>query len=80
MNEFCNVGAALGQGTLGGAIISQAVLDDGVQEHFPPGGNPAGGNSAGGNPAGGNMQLQYGSVPLARISNEKVDLLTKQSL
>ena len=31
------VGAVLGQGTLGGALISQAVLDDGVASHFLPG-------------------------------------------
>ena len=31
------MGAVLGQGTLGGAIISQAVLDEGVMEHFSPG-------------------------------------------
>ena len=80
-SKFGEVGAVLGQGTLGSAIISQAVLDEGVKEHFPP---------------GGELQLQYGSVPLAplmyqddladgsdtianaRITNRRVDFLTKQ--
>ena len=31
------MGAVLGQGTLGGAIVSQAVLDEAVMEHFSPG-------------------------------------------
>ena len=44
------MGAVVGQGTIGGALVSQAVLDDGAMEHFPP---------------GGRLQLQYGSVPLA---------------
>ena len=26
------------QGLLGGPLVSQAVLDEGVMEHFPPGG------------------------------------------
>ena len=39
MSKFEKVGAVLGQGTLGSAIISQAVLDEGVMEHFPPGGD-----------------------------------------
>ena len=37
MSEEADVGAVLGQGTLGGALISQAVLDDGVRDHFTPG-------------------------------------------
>lgn len=75
------VGAVIGQGTIGGALISQAVLDDGVMEHFSP---------------AGNQQLQYGSVPLApfmyqddllngvedlnqaRETNNKVDQIMKQ--
>ena len=81
MSEYEEVGAVLGQGTLGGAIISQAVLDDGVMEHFTP---------------GEEGQPRYGSVPLApcmyqddlangsegllhaRVSNQKVDFLVKQ--
>ena len=34
-----NVGAVVGQGTIGGALVSQAVLDEGVKDHFDPGGN-----------------------------------------
>ena len=80
-SKFGEVGAVLGQGTLGSAIISQAVLDEGVMEHFPP---------------GGEVQLQYSTVPPAplmyqddladgsdsienaRITNRRVDFLTKQ--
>ena len=50
MSDTGEVGAVVGQGTIGGAILSQAVLDDGVMEHFPP---------------GGDLQVQYGSVPMA---------------
>ena len=71
----------MGQGTIGGALVSQAVLDDGVSEHFKP---------------GGPQQVTYGSVPLApfmfqddllnltedipqaRIVNRKVDVIMKQ--
>ena len=38
MTRFGKVGAVIGQGMIGGALVSQAVLDDGVSEHFPPGG------------------------------------------
>ena len=37
MSAEGSVGAVLGQGTLGGALISQAVLDDGVAGQFQPG-------------------------------------------
>ena len=30
-------GAVVGQGTMGGALVSQAVLDDGTKKHFVPG-------------------------------------------
>ena len=40
----------VGQRTLAGALVSQAVLDKGVMEHFEP---------------GGENELEYGSVPLA---------------
>ena len=81
ISNFTEVGAVLGQGTLGGALISQAVLDEGVMAHFPP---------------GGPLQLEYGSVPMAPVmfqddlancsdslenakeSNRRVDVLTKQ--
>ena len=52
MSEYASVGPVVGQGTIGGALVSQAVLDDGVMEHFPPGGSPS---------------LEYGSVPLAPL-------------
>ena len=80
-SDSADVGAVVGQGTIGGALISQAVLDDGVMEHFTP---------------GGELQLQYGSVPLApfmfqddlqncvnsvsnaREANKKVDIIMKE--
>ena len=37
MSSFGNVGAVVGQGMLGGALVSQAVLDDGVSEHVTQG-------------------------------------------
>ena len=37
LSSYGEVGAVLGQGTPGGALVSQAVLDDGVMEHFSPG-------------------------------------------
>jgi hypothetical protein len=76
-----NVGSVIGQGTIGGALISQAVLDEGIQEHFTP---------------GGPEELSYGGVDLApllfqddfihgaeglsqaREANRKVDTMVKQ--
>ena len=52
MSDVGEVGPVVGQGAIGAALVSQAVLDDGVSEHFPP---------------GGDLQLQYGSVPLAPL-------------
>ena len=81
VSEAGEVGAVVGQGTIGGALVSQAVLDDGVMEHFEP---------------GGVIQAEYGSVPLApfmfqddlinlaeglpeaRLANSKVDAVMKQ--
>jgi hypothetical protein len=37
---------------IGGALVSQAVLDDGVSEEFPP---------------GGQLQMEYGDIPLAPL-------------
>ena len=37
---------------IGGALVSQAVLDDGVSEEFPP---------------GGQLQLEYGDIPPAPL-------------
>jgi hypothetical protein len=50
VSDFTGVGAVVGQGTIGGALVSQAVLDEGVKEHFEPGGRD---------------ELNYGSVPMA---------------
>ena len=36
-SQYTEVGAIVGQGTIGGALGSQAVLDNGVSEYFPPG-------------------------------------------
>ena len=81
LSQPTNVGAVIGQGTIGGALVSQAVLDEAVMEHFIP---------------GSDLHLNYGSVPLApfmyqddlvngtediskaRIANDKVDHLMKQ--
>ena len=50
--RFQDVGAVVGQGMLGGALVSQAVLDEGVGEHLP---------------AGGELQMEYGKVPMAPL-------------
>ena len=81
MTDFTEVGAVVGQGMIGRALVSQAVLDEGVTEHLPP---------------GGDIQAEYGDVPLApllwmddiinssigiqetRIANKRVNLLIKQ--
>jgi hypothetical protein len=52
MTKTGRVGAVVGQGMLGGALVSQAVLDEGVIQHLPP---------------GGELQLQYGEVPQAPL-------------
>ena len=52
MSQFTGVGAVVGQGTLGGALVSQAVLDQGISEQFAPGGED---------------ELTYGSVPLSPL-------------
>ena len=38
VSQYVDVGAVVGQGTIGGALGSQAVLDERISEHFPPGG------------------------------------------
>ena len=38
MSLFCDVGAVVRQGTLGGALLSQGVLDEGISGEFTPGG------------------------------------------
>ena len=52
MSKFGNVGAIVGQGMLGGALVSQAVLDEGVTEHLAP---------------GNSLQMDYGEVPMAPL-------------
>ena len=81
MTRVGEVGAVIGQGMIGGCLVSQAVLDDGVMEHLPP---------------GGELQIKYGDVPLAplmfiddilniadclskaRKTNERVNIIMKQ--
>ena len=82
MTRVGEVGAVIGQGMIGGSLVSQAVLDDGVMEHLPP---------------GGELQIEYGDVPLAPVMfiddilniaeclnqharkvNEKIDIIMKQ--
>ena len=80
MSKFTDAGAVVGQGTLGGALVSQAVLDQGISEQFAPGGED---------------EMTYGSIPLgpiifqddvlhgaegikeARIANLKMDRVVK---
>ena len=38
MTQVGEVGAFIGQRMIGGCLVSQAVLDDGVMEHLPTGG------------------------------------------
>ena len=75
------MGAVVGQGTMGGALISQGVLDEGISQHFAPKGED---------------ELKYGGIPLAplifqdnvlhgaggvneaRIANLKMDMVIKQ--
>ena len=37
LSQYKEVGAVVGQGTIGGALVSQAVLDEGVGTEFTPG-------------------------------------------
>ena len=87
MTRYAPVGAVVGQGMLGGALVSQAVLDEGVMEHF---------SKSNQTKPGGAVQMEYGNVPMspllwlddiinaaeqleqARIVNEKIDFLMKQ--
>ena len=52
MSNSSEVGAIVGQGTMGGALVSQGVLDDGIREQFP---------------AGGEDEVSYGSVLLGPL-------------
>ena len=50
--DQAEVGAVVGQGTIGGALVSQAVLDEAATESFPP---------------AGRLELKYGEVPMAPL-------------
>ena len=50
LSDYCETGAIVGQGTLGGALVSQAVLDEGIMGEFTPGNGD---------------EMNYGEVPLA---------------
>ena len=52
LSQFADAGAVVGQGTVGWALVSQAVLYEGIREQFSPGGED---------------ELTYGSVPLAPL-------------
>ena len=67
VTEEGEVGAVVGQGTIGGALVSQAVLDDAVMDSFLPAGSPV--LSAGGSElsAGSSELLQYGTIPVAPL-------------
>ena len=81
LSDYGEVGGVLGQGTRGGAIFSQAVLDEAVMEHFSPGeqGQPRYG-AVEMAPCMFQDDLANGSVGLlaARMANQKVDFLVKQ--
>ena len=81
LSNRATVGAVVGQGTMGGALVSQGVLDDGMGEHFQ---------------AGAVGELEYGGVEMAplmyqddfihdterlvdaRIASQKINLLVKE--
>ena len=81
LSGFCEAGALVGQGTLGGALISQGVLDEGIKNQFLPGDRD---------------EMNYGDVPLApmifqddvihlaggiseaRLANIKIDRVVKR--
>ena len=80
LTEYTGAGALVGHGTMGGALVSQGVLDQGISEQFAPGGGD---------------EMKYGKVPLsplifmddlihgsdtieaARRANEKIDKVVK---
>ena len=81
LSKYAEIGPVLGQGSCAGALISQAVLDDGVTEQFSPG--------EGGQPSYGTVQmapvifqddLQNSSISLtqARLASSKVDKVVKK--
>ena len=52
MTKYVEAGALVGQGTIAGALVSQAVLDDGISGVFAPGGQDG---------------LNYGLVPVSPL-------------
>ena len=52
LSEYADVGAVVGQGTIAGALGSQAVLDEGISESFSPGNGD---------------ELNYGTVAMAPL-------------
>ena len=80
-SESVNVGAVVGQGTIGGALVSQAVLDEGVKEHFTPGSED---EVNYGEVAGGPCMFQDDlihastSIQKAREASRKINLVMKK--
>ena len=52
LSKYTDVGAVVGQGTIAGALGSQAVLDQGISEYFSPGNGD---------------ELNYGTVAMAPL-------------
>ena len=52
MTSYMEAGALVGQGTIGGALVSQGVLDEGISGQFAPGGED---------------KMNFGSVPVAPL-------------
>ena len=52
MTEYVEAGAIVGQGTIGGSLVSQGVIDEGISANFAPGGQD---------------ELIYGLVPMAPL-------------
>ena len=67
VTDWGDVGAVVGQGTIGGALVSQAVLDEGVMEKFPLAGSPVPKDGSSAPRAGRSEMLEYGSVPIAPL-------------
>ena len=65
MSQYASVGPTLGQGSIGGSLISQAVLDNGVAGEFSPG-EPG--------------QPVYGAVPMAPVMFQDDLLNSSESL
>ena len=52
LSDYSDVRAVVGQGTMGGTLISQGVLDEGISQEFAPGEED---------------ELKYGDVPFASL-------------